>query len=175
MKVPELMAILEKLDGVKISEPEFGDDDEESEEPSRVEPELEQTHSLDIQEHKKDIIQPVPEKIKKIKKVAVKKVIEPPVVLEKPKDKNYRKDINELIKQFEEDLYDLLKHFDDGELTQNDVDMITSEFDQMYDEVSNSIEYLLDANDVNDNNYLALIQRKLNSNTIKVQRFLETE
>jgi hypothetical protein len=45
----------------------------------------------------------------------------------------------------------------------------------MYDEVSNSIEYLLDANDVNDNNYLALIQRKLNSNTIKVQRFLETE
>jgi len=178
MKVPELMSVLEKLNGISIAEPNFEDEDEESE------PEPEQNQQLDIQESKNQV-QPVrvvqepivsekPKKIKK-EKVAVKKVIEPPVVLEKPKNTNYRKDINIIIKTFEEDLYDLLKHFDDGELTQNDVNMILSEFDVLYDEVSDTIEKIFDTNDVSDSNYIGLIQRKLNSNTIKVQRFLETE
>ena len=172
LKASELMSILEKLDGIKIDEPDFGDEDEEPE----------QTQQLDIQEPKKDIdiIQPVPEKIKKIKKqkVAVKQKIvpkEPPVVLEKPKDQNYRKNINTIIKDFDEHLYDLLKHFDDGQLTQNDIDMITSEFDTLYDETSDSIENILDTYNINDSNYLALIQRKLNTNTLKLQKFLEMD
>jgi hypothetical protein len=166
MKVPELKNILEKLDGVSISEPDFGDDEDEPEnvipQPMVPQPEV------------------VPEKIKKIKKekVAVKQKIvtkEPPVVLEKPKDQNYRKNINTIIKIFEEDLYDLLKHFDDGELTQNDVDMITSEYDVLYDETSDAIEKILDTHDVSDSNYLALIQKKLNINTLKLQKFLEMD
>ena len=168
MKVPQLMEVLQKLDGIKILEPDLDEEDEEQEQ--------EQTQPL-ISQETPIVQEPIIEKPKRIKKekVAVKKVIEPPVVLEKPKNTNYRKDINTIIKNFEEDLYDLLKHFDDTELTQNDIDIILSEYDVMYDEVSATIENILDTHDVSDNNYLALIQRKLNSNTLKLQKFLETD
>jgi len=173
MKVPELMAVLEKLNGVSIVEPDLGNDDEEEE------PEI--PNPLNNQEI--PIIQPVPEKPKKIKKQKIQpkqKVIEPPVGipsvnLEQPKqNNNYRKQINNIINQFEENIYDMLKNFDDGELTENDTEIINHEYEQMYDEISDTIEKILDTNNVSDS-YVSLIQKKLNTISLKVQKFLEMD
>jgi len=197
MKVPQLKEILEKLDGVKISEPEFGDDDDEEEE-EETQPlgsqEITKKLLLNNQENLKTVSlnnqeatvqepvqEPIIEKQKRIKKEKIQpkqKIVEvpvgiPTVNLEQPKQ-NYRKDINTIIQNFEENIYDMLKNFDDGELTENDTEIINHEYEQMYDEVSDTIEKLLDTTNVSDS-YVSLIQKKLNTISLKVQRFIEMD
>jgi hypothetical protein len=156
LKVPELLDILKKVEGISITEPVFDDD----EEVNHVDSPKESVQSL------VKIVPEIPLRVspeiipvktsKKIKKEIIQKIVKPA-----QKIGDYRKLINSILKNFGEEVYDLLIHFDDGDLTDVDEEILRTEFNKLYDTVSEEIEKILDEFNVEDKNFIALIEKKI--------------
>jgi hypothetical protein len=148
LKVPELLEILKQVEGVQITEPVFNDDNEDKE-----------VNQIESVQSLVKIVPEIPLPVKtskKIKKEIIQKIVKPA-----QKIGDYRKLINFLLKTFGEEVYDLFIHFDDGDLTDVDEEILRTEFNKLYDTVSDEIEKILDEFNVEDKNFIALIEKKI--------------
>jgi len=84
---------------------------------------------------------------------------------------DYKKSIQTIIKKLNDDIMELLKDFDTEKLSRHDKEIIDIEYQKILDSAYESLEAELE--EVNDDNYIALIQRKIKIIDEKVQLFLE--
>jgi hypothetical protein len=84
---------------------------------------------------------------------------------------DYKKSIQTIIKKLNDDIMELLKDFDTEKLSRHDKEIIDIEYQKILNSAYESLEAELE--EVNDDNYIALIQRKIKIIDEKVQLFLE--
>jgi len=85
---------------------------------------------------------------------------------------DYKKAIQSLMKKLNDDIIELLKDFDNEKnLSVSDKEMIDIEYKKILDEAYIELEKQLE--EVDDNNYIALIQRKIKIIDDRVNEFLE--
>jgi len=124
---------------------------------------------------------------KKIAKVIEEVKKEPEVVVEKQKklnkinkitkivkvDDSYKKEVQTILKEFNDDVMDILTDFDDEiELSGENIETIRNEYDKYLTAVYDKIEEILEDKD-EDLIYLKTIERKIKMVDTKVDKFLE--
>jgi hypothetical protein len=118
---------------------------------------IQQTKKLE-EEQEQEILTPKV-KVNKLQKIIKQKI-------------DYKKAIQSLMKKLNDDIIELLKDFDNEKnLSVSDKEMIDIEYKKILDEAYIELEKQLE--EVDDDNYIALIQRKIKIIDDKVNEFLE--
>lgn len=116
-------------------------------------------HAKKIEEEQQKEIQAPPKaKVSKLQKILKPKI-------------DYKKAIQTLIKKLNDDIIELLHDFDTEKLTDDDKELIDVEYQKILDNAYSMLEKELE--EIEDENYIKLIERKIKILDDRVQLFLQ--